>query len=949
MIDIIKTGQAINSLFFTDTVYDINGFLIKFEYNYENYYRYYALEDFLKDDQERARNNASSGYWLITEFDKYLRREIDYVQLTNPNNGNEFNLFELANEGESIEVEAVSFGGEYYDRYYQQKKYSFTLENDPSTGVVKLYDQNNDGIIDGLDAVPHENVTTEYISLENSTGGKFYKNNFYLKTIALPDNAYKRTLARYATLIGFKIHSIEHDVFPKLIENESQGSQVLIFVNQLQNSWQNSNDIIGSLEVSEFLQYYNSLYNFYENTYFRTFEGVIGDDKLMYLIQILPPSAISLIDIDLRIRILEQMVKGLLNTSTEILDILTFGTPIKPLVFTGSDNGDEILALKIIQSVTPSEANYFLTQLNNKKPDGIKSLFVILYEKIDDKYLKYFGDDNKGLFVTKLYEIWLDSDFNPYKEFNNFPDNNGTNTIPLYQSFLNNPVILDYTSEKLFGFYIDDMDFTFEGNKIKVKKYIKTTSYVDTGTGVVDMGSSKTVDLGTYDYFQAISFKNFSEQDLAVKIPIVAVQSKETACLPLFFLKYIDDYGDRQDTFTAVETSLDVALTFTGIGNLTKLRHLRHVTKVGRYLYLTNPGFTAEEIVCIVRGVQGLAASIEVSASVVSLVYNAYSNGCEIYKNGVTSAINDANPSAPIPEQPTNNDYEWCKKLDRWLFWAQILSGGVDLASETIASVNLRKASKEIKEEGYPAEWVNDPDYQPVMSKIDDLTDMTAEFNAFRNRLDTLGFSEVKNKFNTLDEGKQLDFYYDFRNSDSKLAQLNADTNLINSWDEIKTLTKHRNNIVFLKWHNYIKNDINLLDHILKGQIYNGKSYGIHSKIYQNQYVEILSIVNPPTNLNKHYRATVSAKNTAGIFITKLNRKGTAPGHSTIFRDDWDTQEKLIEEISMAFTTKYYTGTWNKYRGIMSDGTVCEMGIDNLGPDGLFVPQTVIKTVYPLK
>lgn len=895
MIDIIKTGQAVRSHLFRDTVYDINGFLIEFEYNFENYYSYYAIENFLKNDQERAQNNASSGYWLKNEFDKYLRKEIDYVQLTDPNNGNEFNLFELAKEGESIVVEALSIGGDFYDRYYQQKKYSFSLENDPSTSVVKLYDKNNDGIIDGLDAIPDENVTTEFIPLENSTGGKFYRNNFYLKTVALPDNAYKRTLARYATLIGFKIHSIEHEVFPKLIQNESPGSQILTFVNQLQNSWQN-NDVIGSLEISEFLHYYNSLCNFYANTYFRTFEGITGDKKLMYLMQVLPPSAISLIQINLRIKILEQMVNGQLNTSTEFIDLIFF--PINPIVFTGSDKGDEILALKIIQSVMPSEANYFLTQLNNKKPDGVKSLFVMLYEKIDDKYLKYFGDENKGKFVEKLFRLWFISDFNP----NNIYDfgSNTENTDTLYNSFNNNAVSLYYKSNKvIFGFYLDNMTFSFENNKIKVVQEVVESTYDEEEYEWTVKFIDKTV--GVYNPMQAISFRSYQEQELPIAIPSISIENNESALLPLFYLKYIDDYADRQDLFTGIGLLTDIALTFTGIGNISKLRYLRHITKLGRLaIGKTVP---AGERILALEALSGVSGLVELTSSVASLLLSYYQQGCVNYINAVNNTIDDTNTDGAIPDPESGK--EWCKNLDQFLFWVQMAS----MSTDAVANVMVRNSARKLIAGTVPNDFPPDA-YDVILRYAGNLAEMKPVFIAKVENALELPNSRLINDFeNLLSENEQYEFLLHYGKAKPedirKLYKGTSQPSLVQEWKEIIYLKNQRRIPEFLDNYRYV-NQVTVKKKLIELTQVNGNWTGGHlGEALFDSNREIYGILDATANVSTK---TVGSRTYKQVRQTSITMKRT--GSADRRKKDWHTwieditEQEYVEDISFAFMNK---------------------------------------------
>lgn len=75
-----------------------------------------------------------------------------------------------------------------------------------------------------------------------------------------------------------------------------------------------------------------------------------------------------------------------------------------------------------------------------------------------------------------------------------------------------------------------------------------------------------------------------SENDTAIQLPYK--DGEFNGLVPLFFLKYVDDYGDDQDLFTKIGYFLDIVTIPTGIGNLAKLRHLRHLSRLGQLLLI---------------------------------------------------------------------------------------------------------------------------------------------------------------------------------------------------------------------------------------------------------------------------------------------------------------------------------------------------------------------------
>gem|GEM_PF-4999652 len=443
-------------------------------------------------------------------------------------------------------------------------------------------------------------------------------------------------------------------------------------------------------------QYYNALDNFYINTYYRTVSQIFPDDtstlkersdrRIKYLIGILPDSIINIIPIPYRVEILKMLVNNALY------------------------NKNELIALTIIKSVAFPDANEFLGLLLSesvKWGNSNVTLFEALYRRIDDKIM-FFGQDNRKAYILTMYKLWFVSDYNPM--------NSNTDTDDIADKYTNKPVTIKYDSKLFFGFYIDNMNFVFNSNNIEVQ---------EEKIQVVPTGIKKTwVTIGSYNIYQAITLNEYKEDNLAIKIPLIGLEAtpggETNALLPLFYLKYIDDKGDKEDLWTGVGLTLEVALTFTGIGNITKLRHLRHLSKIGKVIRGTA---TPTEIVFTVRagyyGVQGVAGTVDIIASTTQIFLNYYTNNCNSYRTVVEANINDTNPEGQIPITSPNNDYERCKKIDNILFWIQMGSLGMDL----IASRMIRKKAKELKDMGYPVDW-DIGDNIHLKNLIDDLSNV---------------------------------------------------------------------------------------------------------------------------------------------------------------------------------------------------------------------------------
>lgn len=60
-----------------------------------------------------------------------------------------------------------------------------------------------------------------------------------------------------------------------------------------------------------------------------------------------------------------------------------------------------------------------------------------------------------------------------------------------------------------------------------------------------------------------------------------------------------------------------------------------------------------------------------------------------------------------------------------------------------------------------------------------------------------------------------------------------------------------------------------------------------------------------------------------------------------MFPRDW-TKEELLENVSLAYTNKVFTGIGNQYAGIMSDGKTLIICIDDVN-----TINEKIKTIWP--
>ncbi|MEM6721734.1 MAG: hypothetical protein AAF611_20570 [Bacteroidota bacterium] len=732
-VAITKTGDAITlSSQFTNPLYDIKGFIIGFDYASVTY-RYYRRTDFREEHQYLDYLNGYFTEDLYLEYIQYNKADLfTNSSAVDPKEFKTDNFsFEphLAAIGDTVVIEILHFEPPTYNFYFKEITYTFQVE-------ASEYDAKRPkdylkfiGSRREIDLPQSAIDTAQVVNSDFNSGptGRFYAKNFSDRVAGwgLTDNDLEKKIARRVTLTCFRIYWTERRILRNLMDATAYANlstiaasptwetqveslpliQKLIF--GLLKSWGyfHANEfepfeaVLPDIGVYEpYKEYGTAVLNFYNSTYKRQdiIEGTDDNEKVRLLIKVLPEIAISAIPLEVR-----------------VLTLMDFAKDRVP-------NSEELLVLKIVRSVAFADSDNFLKLLMDKTIEsGSESvpLFQALYDKVEDKILG-FGTDNRKALMKSLYILWYLSDFNPNQKFD-FA-NETENTTDLFNSYGQAPLILNYDSGKFFGFYVDNMNFFFSGNKIKIKEEV--TEVVDVTPNFGNDFQTSRVEtryktVGTYDYYQPVSLNDYKEGDFAIKVPQIALEEQDdnskSALLPLFFLKYIDDYGDSEDLWTGIGIAFDVALTFTGIGNLAKLRHLRHVTKLGRLRFFGQGALPAAERILALEALTGVAGLIELTASVASLVLQYYTDGCKVYMGGpdsgdptpgVLDVINDANESAAIPEQPSNPDYQFCKNLDQWLFWVQLASVGTDIVS----SLMVRRASKKLLQDGVPLDFPDD-------------------------------------------------------------------------------------------------------------------------------------------------------------------------------------------------------------------------------------------------
>lgn len=477
---------------------------------------------------------------------------------------------------------------------------------------------------------------------------------------------------------------------------------------------------------------------------------------------------------------------------------------------------EEEAIVKIVRSVyreiqgTPNyqEINMFLKFLNSvsSNPNVTKeslTYYEILYRKITDPTL--FGDDGrgqKGQFVHAVYGLWLESEYNPahsdqviatnaltkFKYTTYRADYDYEVTHKFHEEAA--PLLLNYRSEKVLLWYSDNYNFKFYGHKIVA---------LDTVTDTV---------AGYYNIYQPIALAATNHDDTIIKMPIKGISNVNSPnnaqfvnnCIPIFYLQYVDDLGDYSDAKQVIGTVANVALFFTGIGEIASLRYLRYFS----VLKNIGTGLSSAEELLLWKAVGSLTSLAQVLSSAASLIYQIATDSCAIYYN------NDLPPAEGTPEF---EKYNFCQDVNKWLFALELVSLSADALSRRL----LKRASQRMLK-SMPADVAASlPNAERQL--LNELADIAEDINKFLNELSD--YPNVRDHISALkltDEKKAYEFAFDFKGNKIALQEFNSDITLIDEWDEIEFLLVYKKEINFLKSYKRIKNDSVLLGHIHNGE-----------------------------------------------------------------------------------------------------------------------------------
>lgn len=458
------------------------------------------------------------------------------------------------------------------------------------------------------------------------------------RTDALGQNINKHVLLDIAILLE-KYRKTDDDFYQFLDENN-----LINTWNDQNISWADQSVISEFYEYSnqDFINYRNWLEKYYLS--FKYYRGKINaledpDDKFFIAVSFFSEKALTHLQTEEKLKILRVFCKKAI-------------TDWWSTAFQGGSR--EHIVLKIVKSIKLEQYNDFLDGLNKTTVDHT-SLYQKLYEKIDG--------DNKKIFANTILKYWKDSKYSPYSPDGTYIESR----MSQYNYNKNTPFTLSYRSNEFLGIYKNNFDFKFSKDTSNIIAYTNKAPKTDADGNYIIY--TKLDDFfGSYSVFQPVSLLD-TNFDTTVKMPVLGSGNslELNSLIPIFYLKYIDDTNDWESFESEVGLFIDVALTFSGIGNLAKLRHLRNMTRLAQ--------------------VATFLAAANVSLDMISLMFKFATDNCQ-------------------------TETEFCKKYQKYLFCLQMITGATDF----FASYALRKSAKELVDSNiYPTNFSND--YKLIIAK----------------------------------------------------------------------------------------------------------------------------------------------------------------------------------------------------------------------------------------
>lgn len=857
-----------------------SGHLVKFTLNSTVYVHINHI-DFRNDDQDSVYTTA--GYYEEAKFLLYSVKKIERKELP----AFKLNLDRIENGvvGDRVQVRKLKI---------KEPDYEFCQLYD----VSWIYEGGE--IVDGnfninIPDEPVSTVDTIDVLVHNVAKAFYLRNIEFVKSNLFPGTQ-KENAAYLIAKIALYINNIQNNIYPLFIGDEKFQSYIAS-----QNLEWSSVDIFNSPTMADYKIYLENITEFYEALYSNqlAIKNTKSQTKLYWLGFVLSERSLKIIPTYDKVEILRVIAEGVILGA------------MSSLVLTAQN--EEEYAIKILRSISGEQQDDFLAGLLNVAFfEGKRrlTLYQSLYDKINDTGI---GAENLRIFMDEIYRIWTGSSYNPY----------GLDGSPMKDNLINpgtyadNPILLKYESSRAGMFNTSNYDFSFNSSRIEVTEEIDQI-----GENTVNTYIKK---IGNYGIYQALTISDAPTNTNNIKFNAINLNGTSQVAIPIFYLKYIDDKKSTENLITVAELTVDLVLTFSAVGNLTKLRHLKSLGKLGRVALGLETG---ESGLILIRYelAQGVMSAIEISSGVASILMNYSTNYRQTYC------------SLDSP-QYDRDKCEFYTRLDN-IFLALQLGGSV---VDYIFSRKIRTAASEMLKGPIPIDF--NPDALVILRKFADNIDEIREI--FRVRL-LQKYGDNSNIWRKIDRSqlselsnvKKDDFIFEFENTTDDLLDLFHEDHgsLIDFWGQLNRndYDLFKGKRTFFSTFKIIENSGEMIEEIFKGKCVPDKLkwrvVGIHHKDALDGIGA--RILGPKNSIGDHiapgyYNCKVEAYNVdcKGFFSTFDNAEGwkVKAKPSTFFPDEWSAL-RVKRELALAYSKRVYQYTNNGsdiFKGLMSDGVAC--------------------------
>ena len=340
---------------------------------------------------------------------------------------------------------------------------------------------------------------------------------------------------------------------------------------------------------------------------------------------------------DERIKILYYVPLGLFEKINSKFLWLVLDETLKGFVTNTGTNTEDIVwhILKGLSKSTSNPDDFMKEMLHAS--NKVDTRFSLIYNKI--------SGENFKTFVGLIQNIWFNSSYkNPDKK--------------LYKNN-ESPMVVNYEAKKEATFFFSNKDISWENaNLLKFEPdeswWDEVASILSNDLGELVKDFVETEKSFYYHPFQPIAINNFEKQQTGIELT--------SPLFPAFVLKAGEDVAFWDNVTTATEYVIDIATTFSGVGNIAKFRHLAKVASKARKLKFVSR--TGEVVATAKAAVRGAVGVIEISAGTVNALLK-------------------------ITDQ---RDEPWAKELSEFLLILELCSLGADLGEFLLK--RARKSAK---------------------------------------------------------------------------------------------------------------------------------------------------------------------------------------------------------------------------------------------------------------